>query len=189
MVRKLTDRIAFVLILISAFLLMNCGGEDSDGSIAQALLEGRSAIDSKNYVAAINIFNEKMRCYVSLAKCLLEYNVCTDIMMSTSSDIEELKKQSNREEKDNQELKNLKQIYRDYQKKRIEPFAKIRQELSNAEVFFRSETFLEIKNKFNNIFKQIRNGEIKWGPEVFNQLIDDGKELQISMGNELKKEF
>ena len=83
-----------------------------------------------------NIFNEKMRCYVSLAKCLLEYNVCTDIMMSTSSDIEELKKQSNREEKDNQELKNLKQIYRDYQKKRIEPFAKIRQELSNAEVFF-----------------------------------------------------
>lgn len=67
---------AFVLILISAFLLLNCGGGDSEGSVERALLEGRSAIDSKNYVVAINIFNESIKDHPSNRDLIYLLGVC-----------------------------------------------------------------------------------------------------------------
>lgn len=145
--------------------------------------EKREHIERKS-----KILDEKIRSYLSISQYLFEFDAYTDLIMLRSTDIKSLKRRPQKDNEEEQRLKDLLQVSEDYQRRRLESMAGLRKEVSNAKLFFSAEVDSHIK-KYAELLRQVEKGQTIWNRGTFNDLREKGIDLRTAMRNEIKKEL
>lgn len=136
----------------------------------------------------IKKYEESISIYIKLCENLLEFNACTDMIMRLKEEKGRLQKKRNKENADNERLKEIPQYIQDYEIKRIDALKGLSQGINYAKIFFESAEVETKVKAYLDLYEKIRINEIEWDETVFDKIFNSGKELQSSMEAELINE-
>jgi hypothetical protein len=136
----------------------------------------------------IKKYEESISIYIKLCEKLLEFNACTDMIMRLKEEKGRLQKKRNKENADNERLKEIPQYIQDYEIKRIDALKGLSQGINYAKIFFESAEVETKVKAYLDLYEKIRINEIEWDETAFDKIFNSGKELQSSMEAELINE-
>ena len=130
------------------------------------------------------IADQRINSYLKFCEYNLVFNACTDHIMRLEKEKNDLKEQ-NKEFPDTDQ-----QAIREYENKRIDALKGLRQGISYARIFFKSERVNSSIKAYTDLYDSIRIEETKWDEEgkAFDRLLKLSKKIESSLEDELKDE-
>jgi len=139
---------------------------------------------TKNY----KIFEERIRSFLDFCRNLAEFNACTDLIIKDDQRIEEIKTNQGKEDYEG-ETNKLKENISNYRLKQIDALSGLSEKISYARIFFETNEVDKKIKEYIQSYENIRTGATPWdrSGNAFNNLFNSGRNVKLSMENELKE--
>jgi hypothetical protein len=139
---------------------------------------------TKNY----KIFEERIRSFLDFCRNLAEFNACTDLILRADKRIGEINNDKSKENYEG-EINELQKNISNYQLKQIDAVSGLSEKISYARIFFETNEVDEKIKEYIQSYENIRTGATPWdrSGNAFNDLLNSGRNVKISMENELKE--